>query len=570
MTLGSPDVVRVSCSTGRGTGFLIAMEGRSLLLTALHVVAERDRVLRWATDVTAKLDDDTELRLDARVEFDIEDDWVAYEVRDVPQQARTLTPQAPHSHHEDAKVSCYGYPEHVGQCAMGGVLRTVNCQVEQATGSVTTKRRCLQVWLDEVAHGILINGMSGAPAAIEGRCIGMISCYLAAGPARGYIRPIMKPVKAGTRLRRQDGALYVVVKNTLAGHAIEVQSLYHGAAFDCPARSTLKFVDSAIADDALVVPPGICGGADELAQVAAKHGAGKLIGGIVLLTPIDRILEKLRKHYPRPHKSVETHCTAVRGKIAQQLRSVHRQGLSWAAWQGAAGDAESLAAAMLATTSARDFTNQFLTLMAEIERRNNPADRALADALFFACVEGLPIVAGPGWSLVVERGVYPVNLSEPIVAEVALAFDERGRVTMAEKDGHHSPVHYINLEDQPEYGVGNENLAPILGLDIAVRTMGFVKKVLISRNALGDYPDPTLDDVRSMLETHSAVSQRHYYTIIKTASTEFVQALREGLPDLRILVSTANSAREFRDMIAPLKQIHATYAAYLRRIGTKP
>ncbi len=284
------DVVRITATWSdrkyqRGTGFLIRVGTRTVLLTALHVV---QRILEqhepeWASTIDAE-----GFGTLPPSEFDTEHDWVAFDV--APHEAsKVLQPATVESRHAGQAVSTFGFsdshPEGVG---LRGHLVSTSTSVAEV--------RSLQAHLDEIAAGLDLHGVSGGPLLLDGSVVGLVKSFLVEqGYARGRVKVFAKAatlLRAGTVIRSDAGHRYVVASTRplVPDGAIEVEVVAQqaGAALDLPTGTRMTIVSPPFGaiPRVQVVAPGIV------------SGKGTPVGGVVFASPIARILEQLGAEAP--------------------------------------------------------------------------------------------------------------------------------------------------------------------------------------------------------------------------------------------------------------------------------
>ncbi len=153
-------IAKLETGPKRGTGFAVAP---NLLLTALHVVAER-RPLKLTRDkITARFPDGAELEATIiKDAWHVEEDWVLLRCNGMnrPSLPVGMVPA------RNAAWTSYGYPETE---ATGFGLRGTIVMVVPSSGLI-------QLYSEEAAagKGAEMRGISGAPCLVDGRVVGHI------------------------------------------------------------------------------------------------------------------------------------------------------------------------------------------------------------------------------------------------------------------------------------------------------------------------------------------------------------------------------------------------------------
>ncbi|MFV8753990.1 hypothetical protein ACNOYE_25885 [Nannocystaceae bacterium ST9] len=587
--LGRCDVAKIETTEPDwvGTGFVIKVGSKHFLVTALHVVADAtgDPIV-WVGSFVAtfEIEGPDKKIVCAAVSFkpaqltgkvyDASHDWAAFEIEPpgvVLSTARSCVGEG------DKPLSCYGFGLSIGEVAFSGHLTSRDARAWWSWLGKVEQRRCATAFLREAKEGVPLPGVSGAPLAIDRKVIGLVSAfYEEKGLAIGAVAvngKVGTMIPGGTRLlRKSDGEQYLV-RTTIylnANKLVAVRSDRRVAAANVDTDAVLEFVaaPAGLEKSAKVVAPGIQGGGDEVIRATPAREAVP-IGGIVIITPIEQILEKLESLFGQG-TSAESYRAQARISIVEMLTSNAQLRQQIAdrvdGWQPHASDAESLADAILGLKSPLELAERFSSAMEGLRQSSGIKRKQVAMDMCEVFERALPIAAGAGLFATIEDQLYSIRVREPLTAEVQMAWEDRGKIEMLPIEDDERPVaiprHFVNVGELPESGMSAEDAAKLAEEDIVTRLPRVATKWLSDVKRIGQYTDPE-SMVRAMNNEMKRSRPRKYYTIAMARSA-FVDALTNRVPELRIIVSTGSTPNEYFDMIAPLGDFYRTYATIMR------
>ncbi|MFO0601608.1 MAG: serine protease [Polyangiales bacterium] len=166
-------IAQIKVGSSRGTGFLVSDDG--LVLTALHVIADRDECKRkgalvpYRGQITLRFGDPKSDAVwapsgPATIEpgrYSVEDDWVLLRVP-TPVQAAPLTLARLASSSTKPTFTTFGFPGN--EAEIGG----------DYDGTVGSGAKKMELTSPQILAGAPMGGLSGAPCVVEGRVVGVI------------------------------------------------------------------------------------------------------------------------------------------------------------------------------------------------------------------------------------------------------------------------------------------------------------------------------------------------------------------------------------------------------------